>query len=178
MLAELPPTVSDPALLVDGTEQTLRRVTLGFAVLGWLLADIRASFGQLVHLSPFQYVALQAIARVASDTPWTSRSLAIHFHVSNAYVSMETRPLVKQELLSSQPSPEDRRAKFLAVTAKGTQLLTALAPVQQKVNNMLYSQFDQSSLAQQYRVIERMTQDAEQARGYLREVLSSRRFET
>lgn len=169
--------MSSPALLVDGSEQTLRRVTLGFAVLGWLLADIRAAFGQLVHLSPFQYVALQAIARVAAESPWTSRSLAAHFHVSNAFVSMEIRPLVDKELLASQPSPEDRRSKLLTITDKGMELLVKLAPVQQKVNDLLYSQFDQASLARQHRVIERMTQDAEQARSYLREVLESRRFE-
>lgn len=173
----LPPTASSPALLAGGSDQTLRRLTLGFAVLGWLLADIRASFGKLVDVSPFQYVALQAIARVARDEPWTMRALAQHFRVTNAFVSMEIRPLIEKGLLAAQPSPDDRRVKFLTLSPKGVQALTDLAPVQQKVNDMLYAQFDAKTLALQCQTIEQMIKDAEQANQYLKQRLSNRAIE-
>lgn len=176
--AKLPLTASNPSLLVDESDQVLRRLTLGFAVLGWLLSDIRTSFGKLIHLSPFQYVALQAIARLEHEEPWTTRILATHFRVTNAYISMELRPLLKQGLLNSESSPDDKRIKFLSITAEGLELLRTLSPVQQKVNDCLYSQFDQKGLTQQCLTIERMVKDAEQAKAYLQDLLATRSFKS
>lgn len=172
----LPLTASNPALLIDGTDKVLRRMTLSFAVLSWQLADIRAGFGKLVDVSPFQYVALQAIARVEMEEPWTARSLAKHFRVTNAYVSMELRGLIDREYIQTQPSEQDRRTKFLSLTPKGVRALTAMAPAQQKVNDLLYSQFDAKSLTKQCAIIERMTQDAEEASNYLKHLKANRKI--
>ncbi|MGO3122580.1 MAG: MarR family winged helix-turn-helix transcriptional regulator [Advenella sp.] len=175
-LTTLPLTASQPSLLPDGSDQVLRHLTLGFAVLGWQLIDIRASFGKLLHLSPFQYVALQAIARIDNNEPWTTRFLAKHFRVTNAYVSMEIRPLVQQGLISSLANPDDKRVKLLSVTPKGNSLLTKLAPIQQQVNDRLFSQFNEARLLEQCRTIERMIEDAERAKKHLQDVLSNRGF--
>jgi DNA-binding MarR family transcriptional regulator len=170
----LPLTASRQELLVDGNDQTLRRMTLGFAVLGWLLNDIRGGFSKLLDISPFQYVALQAIARVQPDEPWTTRSLAEHFHVTNPYVSVELRGLLSKNYLEAQPSLLDRRSKHLVVTPSGVELLTWLAPVQQHVNDTLYQQFDSEGLVRQCEVIEQMIKDAEAADQYLRALVAER----
>lgn len=173
----LPLTASHPSLLVGGTDQTLRRVTLGLAVLGWVLADIRAGFGKLVHVSPFQYVALQAIARVTADEPWTTQSVARHFRVTKAFVSMELKPLIAKDLIRADPTAADKRSKIFSLTEHGTHALVALAPVQQKINDLLYSQFDSAGLVQLSETIERMLTDAEQASEYLKQLLARRKFE-
>ncbi|SFQ04944.1 DNA-binding transcriptional regulator, MarR family [Variovorax sp. 770b2] len=173
----LPFTASHASLLVGGTDQTLRRVTLGLAVLGWVLADIRAGFGKLVHVSPFQYVALQAIARVTTDDPWTTQSVARHFRVTKAFVSMELKPLIAKDLIRADPTANDKRSKIFSLTEHGTHALVALAPVQQKINDLLYSQFDSAGLVQLGETIERMLTDAEQASEYLKQLLASRKFE-
>ena len=170
----LPLTTSNPKLLIEGSDQTLRRLALAFAVLGWQLSDIRNGFAKLVHVSPFQYVTLQAIARVETDEPWTARSLARHFHVTNAFVSMELRGLLLKKLLQATPSPDDKRLKHLALTPLGAQALSEMAPVQQKVNDLLYRQFDAQSLAHQCHLIERMATDAQDALTYLHQVLETR----
>lgn len=170
----LPLTASRKELLVDGSDQTLRRMTLGFAVLGWLLADIRAGFAKLLNISPFQYVALQAIARVQSDEPWTTQSLARHFHVTNPYVSVELRGLLNSHYLAAQPSPSDRRSKHLVITQAGAELLAWLSPVQQHVNDTLYRQFDSDGLVRQCETIETMIKDAEKADQYLRGLVAER----
>jgi len=172
----LPPTASSPGLLVDGSDQVLRRIALAFAVLGWQLAEIRTKFGRLVDVSPFQYVVLQAIARVQTDEPWTVALLAQHFHVTTAYVSMELRPLTEKGLIRSLPNPSDRRSKFLSLSEKGERALLAMLPVQQKVNDLIYAQFDAPGLVRQCAVVERMVADAEKANKYLSGVLSSRSF--
>lgn len=167
-------TASRKELLVDGSDQTLRRMTLGFAVLSWLLADIRAGFAKLLNISPFQYVALQAIARVQSDEPWTTQSLARHFHVTNPYVSVELRGLLKNDLLAAQPSSSDRRTKHLVITPAGAEMLAWLAPIQQHVNDTLYQQFDSRGLVKHCETVETMIKDAEAADKYLRGLLSER----
>lgn len=170
----LPLTASRQELLVDGNDQTLRRMTLGFAVLGWLLTDIRGGFSKLLDISPFQYVALQAIARVQPDEPWTTRSLAEHFHVTTPYISVELRGLLSKNYLEAQPSLLDRRSKHLVVTPSGVELLTWLAPVQQHVNDTLYQQFDSEGLVRQCEVIEQMIKDAQAADQYLRALVAER----
>jgi DNA-binding MarR family transcriptional regulator len=162
---------------VDGSDQVLRRLTLAFAVLGWQLADIRGKFGKLVHVSPFQYVVLQAIARVETDEPWTVASLAAHFHVTKAYVSMELRPLLAKALVQAVPDPDDGRSRHLSLTPDGADALASMVPVQQKVNDLLYSQYDEESLSKQCLAIERMVADAQKANDYLSRVLTNRRFE-
>lgn len=171
---ELPPTASRPELLVEGKDQTLRKITLGFAVLGWILADIREGFARLLNITPFQYVALQAIARVETEEPWTTRSLAKHFHVTNPYVSVELRGLLTKNYVQAHPSSVDRRSKHLVLTPAGAELLSWLAPVQQHVNDTLYQQFDGKALVKQFKVIETMIKDAEAADQYLRQLAAER----
>jgi len=163
----LPPTVSNPELLVDGSDQTIRRLTLGFAVLGWLLVDIRSGFGKIIKVSPFQYVSLQAIARITPEEPWTVRSIAQHFRVSKAHVSVELHRLIKKGYILSKTNPADKRSKYLTISDKGLALLESMASTQQEINDRLYSQFDQKTLVEQCQRIERMIEDAERAREHL-----------
>jgi DNA-binding MarR family transcriptional regulator len=149
-------------------------MTLAFAVLGWMLADIREGFARLLDITPFQYVALQAIARVETDEPWTTRTLAKHFHVTNPYVSVELRGLLSKNYIEAQPSSVDRRSKHLLLTPAGAELLSWLAPVQQHVNDTLYGQFDGKALVRQFQVIETMIKDAEVADKYLRALAAER----
>lgn len=84
--------------------------------------------------------------------------------------------MLKKKLVQANPSPKDRRSKDLSLTPEGEAALTALAPVQQKVNDLLYAQFDGEQLVRQCRLIERMSTDAETALTYLRQVLDARTF--
>ncbi|WP_156527734.1 MarR family winged helix-turn-helix transcriptional regulator [Bradyrhizobium stylosanthis] len=134
---KLPPTISRAALMVDGSDTLVRSITHQHFVLSGLLDTIRGGFASLVGLSSFQYVLMQAVGRF-SDQAWTVRSISREMHVTDAYASVEIADLVKQGYLAKVVNPDDRRVSFLELTDKGVSSLSAIAPIQQMVNDALY----------------------------------------
>lgn len=172
----LPPTVSSPALLVDGSDALIRRITHLHFILSGMLDNIRGGFAALIGVSSFQYVLMQALGRLHTETEWTVRSVSREMHMTDAYVSTEIADLVDQGLLAKVSNPDDRRVSFLTLTERGRAALAAIAPIQQTVNDTLYGHLDEASAIAYAAQLEALTAQAEDARAMLREFSAAQRF--
>jgi DNA-binding MarR family transcriptional regulator len=143
--APLPPTISQSSLMVDGSDALIRRITHRHFVLSGLLERIRSEFAALIGVTTFQYVLMQALARLEHDKEWTVGAVAREMRMTDAYVSTEISDLVRQGLLAKVVNPDDRRVSFLAITPKGRASLIAIAPIQQTVNDTLYGHMNRKA---------------------------------
>jgi MarR family transcriptional regulator, organic hydroperoxide resistance regulator len=172
---KLPPTISRAALMVDGTDMLVRRITHQHFVLSSLLETVRSGFASLIGLSTFQYVLMQAVGRLTDKQQWTVRSTAREMHVTDAYASVEIADLVEQGYLAKVVNPDDRRVSFLELTDKGVSSLSAIAPIQQMVNDALYGHLDSNSALTYSNELSVLISRAESAISVLNDVAADQR---
>ncbi|OSJ24089.1 MarR family transcriptional regulator [Bradyrhizobium japonicum] len=161
--------------MVDGTDMLVRRITHQHFVLSSLLETVRSGFASLVGLSTFQYVLMQAVGRLTDKQQWTVRSTAREMHVTDAYASVEIADLVEQGYLAKVVNPEDRRVSFLELTDKGVSSLSAIAPIQQMVNDALYGHLDSNSALTYSNELSVLISRAESAISVLNDVAADQR---
>lgn len=160
----MPLTVSKPELLVDGDDQLFRQVihdALGFSV---RLQEIRNRLGESIGLSGPAYSILIAIEHLTAhgDEVGVSR-VGDHLHLSGAFVTIEVNKLVKAELVSKAPHPEDRRRVLLTVTDKARGMLGELAPLQQPVNDAIFDRLSQEQFQAFAEIVASLAGGAEEA---------------
>ena len=172
---KLPPTISRTALMVDGTDMLVRRITHQHFVLSSMLETVRSGFASLIGLSTFQYVLMQAVGRLTDQPQWTVRSIAREMHVTDAYASVEIADLVEQGYLAKIVNPDDRRVSFLELTDKGVASLSAIAPIQQLVNDALYGHLDRNSALTYSNELSVLISRAESAISVLNDVAADQR---
>ncbi|MCP3407595.1 MarR family winged helix-turn-helix transcriptional regulator [Bradyrhizobium sp. CCGB01] len=172
---QLPPTISRTALMVDGTDMLVRRITHQHFVLSGLLETVRSGFASLIGLSSFQYVLMQAVGRLSDQQQWTVRSIAREMHMTDAYASVEIADLVEKGYLAKIVNPDDRRVSFLELTDKGVASLSAIAPIQQMVNDALYGHLDSNSALTYSNELSVLISRAESAISVLNEVAADQR---
>ncbi|GEO86052.1 MULTISPECIES: MarR family winged helix-turn-helix transcriptional regulator [Alphaproteobacteria] len=85
-------------------------------------------------LTPVQYAALSAIeAKPGMD----QATLASHIAYDRVTIGGVVDRLVQKELVQRETNPNDRRARNLHVTEKGTQVLADIRPVVEDVQSIL-----------------------------------------
>ncbi len=162
--------------MLDGSDALVRRITHLHYVLSGMLEKIRGGFAALIGVSSFQYVLMQALGRLRTDTDWTVRSVAREMHMTDAYVSTEISNLEAQGFLAKVTNPNDRRMSFLALTTKGREALSAIAPIQTIVNDTLYGHLDRESAASYADELDTLLSQAEKASAVLEQIAAAQRL--
>ena len=173
--AALPPTVSNKALMVDGSDSPVRRITHLHYILSGLLESIRGGFAGLIGVTSFQYVLMQALGRLHNSEGWTVGSIARQMHMTDAYVSTEIADLVQQGLVTKVINPNDRRTSFLTLTEKARERLSAISEVQQHVNDTLYGHLNRDSADAYASQLETLLAQARTASSMLEEISAEQR---
>lgn len=131
-------TASRPELLNNGTDVQFRALVHNLLAFSTRLETVRQSFGAIIGLSGIQYTILISVSHLQGTRGVGVKALAAHLALSGAFVTIEVGKLVKLDLIDKRTNPEDRRRVLLAVTEKGLDLLSGLAPVQREVNDVLF----------------------------------------
>lgn len=131
-------TVSRRELLVNGSDAQFRSFVHGMLAFAARLEGVRSRFAALLGLTGIQYTILISISHLQYDGDVTVGAVASHLHLSGAFVTIETGKLFRLGLITKVQDLKDRRCVSLRVTASGRQLLSNLAPVQVRVNDVLF----------------------------------------
>lgn len=133
-----PLTVSRPALLDDGSDDTFRELVHGLLAFTARLHAVRDGYASLVGLTGMQYTILISIAHLEAHGEVGISTIASHLHISGAFVTAETNQLVQRGLVEKHRGATDRRRVSLHVTSAGRGVLARLAPSQRQVNDTLF----------------------------------------
>jgi len=162
-LRTLPLTVSNPAFLVDGTDAQFRLLIHRLLAFVGSLDAVRAGLGSMIGLSGAQYTILVCIAHLEGEHGVGVKEVASHLNYTGAFVTMETGRLVKLGLLEKQPNPNDKRRVLLTITGKAYQLLSGLAPHQQRINDTLFATLDRDGFSSLLTISEGLMKDSRSA---------------
>ena len=134
-----PPTVSRPALLVEGSDAEFRGLIHDLIAYGHRLDACRDAFAAIAGISGVQYEILMLISR---SQGLSVGEVAARLHRSGAFITIEANKLVLRGILEKDSDPGDGRRVILKVNAKSLELLERLAPFQRRVNDVLFERLD------------------------------------
>jgi len=135
---DAPRTVTRRELLVAESDEAFRHLVHGLLAFSERLMAVRQGFGQFVGLSGIEYTVLVSIAHLVERGQVGVNAIALHLHLSGAFVTIVTNQLVQKGLIRKGRDAADRRRAVLTMTPRGQQLLGKLAPLQQQVNDALF----------------------------------------
>ena len=134
-----PPTVSRPALLVEGSDAEFRGLIHDLIAYGHRLDACRDAFAAVAGISGVQYEILMLVSR---SQGLSVGEVAARLHRSGAFITIEANKLVLRGILEKDSDPGDGRKVILKANAKSLQLLERLAPFQRRVNDVLFERVD------------------------------------
>lgn len=155
-------TISRPDLLEDGSDRKFRELLYMIFAYADHLEIARGRFAARIGLSPTQYMALIAIARL-EDSAAGIAQIAQHLHFSGAFVTIEVNKLVKLGLMEKRPNPADGRRVILRCTPKAHDTLAELAALQRPINDALFRSLGKEDFLALHRILSALTADAEGA---------------
>ncbi|MFI4988966.1 MAG: MarR family winged helix-turn-helix transcriptional regulator [Alphaproteobacteria bacterium] len=160
----LPPSVTLAALLEGGSDAAFRALVQDILVMAKELQELRAALARALGVSEPQYRVVLAVAQLARTAGAGVSQVADYLRVSGAFVTMETRSLVRRGLVAKHADPLDGRAVLLSLTKKGRRSLARLAAHQQAVNNELSRDFSAAEFHRLSGFGRRLVANAERAR--------------
>lgn len=166
-----PLTVSRPSVLVDGSDETFRRVVHNLLALSSRLQEVSAGYAAIVGVSPVQYTILSAISQKQESGPVTVSNVAEHLHLSGSFVTIETGKLVKAGLVDKKTDPADRRRVNLRTTSKADARLRLLNGFQCPVNNAVFESLSAEEFLSLGGIVEKLLPDADRGVSLLGELI-------
>ena len=170
-----PLTVSRSELLPGGSDAEFRALVHGLLAFASRLESIRAGLARCTGLTPIQYTILISVAHLEKASGVSVNQLATHLQLSGAFITIETGKLLKQNLLTKQPDPADRRRVCLNTTPQARRLLASLAPTQVAVNDLLFEFLDAPSFRRLRAMVDSMNSCANRALSRLSHLSESER---
>ena len=131
-----PLTVTQPALLVDNSDDAFRELVHASLAFSARLQAVREGFAEVINLTGPQYTILISIAHLQASGVIGVKELATHLCLSGTFVTTEVNKLVKMGLVLKEKDASDGRRVSLSVTCDAEQLLSTLSGIQQQVNNV------------------------------------------
>jgi DNA-binding MarR family transcriptional regulator len=147
-----PPTISRPALLVDGSDGEFRGLIHDLIAYGHRLDACRDAFAAIAGISGVQYEILMLASRADG---LSIGEVAARLHRSGAFITIEANKLVERGILEKASDPADGRRVLLKNTGKSLQLLQRLAPYQRRINDVLFERLD----ARRFRQLRALARD-------------------
>jgi DNA-binding MarR family transcriptional regulator len=140
-----PPTVSRPALLVDGSDAEFRGLIHDLIAYGHRLDACRDAFADIVGVSGAQYEILMLVSRADG---LSVGEVASRLHRSGAFITIEANKLAARGIIDKASDPADGRRVILRANATTQRHMEQLAPHQRRVNDVLFERLDEKRFRQ------------------------------
>jgi len=162
-------SISHQELLLDGSDERLRRVLFLARLFADRLTLFREEVARSVDLSGNQYVILLAIAHAQGQGGTTVRDVARYSLIASTHVTTQVGFLVKKGLISKKPNSDDGRSVLLSLTKKGERVMTTITPLRQKFNDAFFENVSPSMLIAAEKFLQKMADNSERALALLTE---------
>jgi MarR family transcriptional regulator, organic hydroperoxide resistance regulator len=133
-----PLTVTHEALLVDGSDEAFRTLVQDLLVMANQLLRLRNALARGLGVSEPQYRLFLAIAQLQGKQGVSVGRVARHLRVTGAFVTMETRELVRRGYVEKRADAADGRAVLLALTRAGRRAFERFAAAPRAINDALF----------------------------------------
>ena len=160
----LPPSTTLEALLdTAGSDADFRKLIYGIFTMTVNFDRIRERMATALALSGIQYHILMVIAELSPDHGVTVSTIADRLHTSGAYVTMESKKLMRRGFLDKRPNPDDGRSVLLHLTTEGRDAIDSFTLHLQNINDELFDGMGPETFARFQEIVEHMTRTSARA---------------
>ncbi|MET8520867.1 MarR family winged helix-turn-helix transcriptional regulator [Nocardioides sp. NPDC004968] len=168
-VAPFPTSVSLPALLEDGTDDTFRRIASDFLILRTMSATWRNNQARLLRerygldLTASEVTFLSAVLKTQSNGSTTAARLGEYLKIGTSAVSNSLNRMVTRGYLMRLPDPVDSRRLVIRLTDEGTAAIRTSFIEQRRVNDLMYADFEWQDLLTFGKLLATLIEGAEAA---------------
>ncbi|TAL75095.1 MAG: MarR family transcriptional regulator [Burkholderiaceae bacterium] len=137
----LPPTLTIPELLVDGSDGQFRLLIDNLVSLSIFLHDIRELFGESIGLGDSEYLIVTTIYYLGQHQEVNINDVARRLGYSGSYITKAVGKLENGGYVTKKTSSKDRRKVVVELTSKALEMLRSLKALQQPTNNLMLQNF-------------------------------------
>lgn len=141
----LPPTVTRPELLDDGSDRRFRALVSDLFTVSARMEIVREHLGRRLGISGPQYSLIVAVAHLQGNHGVSVGAVAQALHVSSAFVASETGKLVRRRFLFKRTNPLDRRVVLLSIAPAGRLKLGRISHEIRAINDLFFGALDATS---------------------------------
>jgi len=163
----LPPTVSRPALLSDGTDAAFRTLVANLLTISARMEMVRSHLGERMSVSAPQYSQVIAVAHFQGERGVSVSALARASHVSPAFVASESGKLARRRLLTKRTNPRDARGMLISISPAGRMAIDRISEEIRAVNDLFFGALDAASFASLSEAIGRLIDGSSEAIRYI-----------
>jgi DNA-binding MarR family transcriptional regulator len=157
------PTISNPALLIDGSDHMYRQFVHELLSLSAMHEAIRNGIAACVDLGGVQHTILQSIRHLSAVQPVAVRDVAEQLGLSGAFITIETTKLQERGLLDKRPSTSDKRKVSLVLTKDALALFNRLAPLQQSIGDVQFGCLSEKEFRALVPIVARLVETSREA---------------
>lgn len=159
-----PSTVPRPDLMdADGGDDEFRKLIYGIFTMTVNFDRIRERMATALGLSGIQYHILMVVAELSATAPATVSVVADRLHTSGAYVTMESKKLMRRGFLDKRRNPDDGRSVILVVTKEGRDAIETFSPHLRDINDTLFDGIGPETFSQFQAIVDHMTRTSDRA---------------
>jgi DNA-binding MarR family transcriptional regulator len=140
----IPLTAEARPLLVDGSDERLRRLVYDLFTVSVRMQQVRDALARRMNVTGPQYTVLMAVGELQGEDGVPVRAVAQRLHVTGAHATVEIGKLVKHGLLSKATNPHDGRSVLVRVSPRGLALIDRMAPLLRATNDRFFGELDRS----------------------------------
>ena len=159
------PTTTDHSALLDsnGSDADFRKMIYGIFTMSVNFDRIRDCMAAALGLSGIQYHILMVVAELCAEGPVTISIVAERLHTSGAYVTMETKKLMRRGFLDKQRNPDDGRSVIITLTNEGRAAVDDFAPYNREINGELFDGVGPETFQQFRAIVDHMSRTSARA---------------
>ncbi|PPR09865.1 MAG: hypothetical protein CFH41_02248 [Alphaproteobacteria bacterium MarineAlpha11_Bin1] len=160
----LPPSTTLESLLdKENGDGDFRRLIYGIFTMTVNFDRIREQMATALGLSGIQYHILMVVAELTPSDRITVSLIADRLHTSGAYVTMESKKLMRRGFLDKQPNPDDGRSVILKLTEDGQDAIDSFTPHLQAINDELFDGMGPETFGRFREIVGHMTRTSARA---------------
>lgn len=143
-MSAVPPSVTAPNLLADGSDLIFRELIQNLLAMGVQLHRLRSRLAAELNMTSPQYGVFLAIAHLQGEQGIGASAVAQHLRVTAALVTNEVGALERSGLITKRVNPTNRRGVLLSLTEAGISTLIEFSPALQRINDSVFGQLKRS----------------------------------
>lgn len=163
-----PLTITNPALLVGGSDATFREFLGSLLNVGLQVHELRSFIAKQLGVSEPQYRLILAIAQLQKEEGVSVGVVAERLWVSTNFVTMEVRKLQTTGWIEKRQNPEDGRGVLLRLTLSGRTAFTEVVETIQLINDTMFDGLTMKDLEVAARVGRKLVQQGRRALDFAR----------
>ena len=146
------------------SDRQFRPLIYGLISLSNLMRGNQERFAAYIGVSVPQYMMMI----VLEDAPGSSvREIASRVEVSSQFVTLEIGRLVDKGLVEKRDSEADRRSVLLNLSSAGQALMSELAPLRRRTNDLMFGSLSGEQTATLHEIVATLLADGRNARHQL-----------